>query len=87
MGDWVVVGVDQDVCWVSSKTSTPFRGRDLILRPPDGQAYADVSLEQRGWRVVRGRRDSYSNADGRPYDRSCIGRAFRKAARAAGLKP
>ena len=45
MGDWVVVGVDQDVCWAESERTLPFRGRELILRPPEGERYADISLE------------------------------------------
>ncbi|PYN83242.1 MAG: hypothetical protein DMD96_03005 [Candidatus Rokuibacteriota bacterium] len=46
MGEWVVIAVDQDVCWASSETSVDFRGRELILRPPDGERYGDISLER-----------------------------------------
>jgi hypothetical protein len=46
MGDWVVIGVDQEVCWAETEKMVQFRGRHLISRPPDGSAYAGVSLER-----------------------------------------
>jgi hypothetical protein len=46
MGDWVVLAVDQEVCWTERENLGQFRGRDLVLRPPDGDAWADVSIER-----------------------------------------
>jgi hypothetical protein len=46
MGDWVVIAVDQEVCWTERENMVQFRGRPLVLRPPNGSAFADVSIER-----------------------------------------
>src|SRR3989449_7167919 len=51
-----------------------------------------VILSDAAQKILRGQLEAhrsewvFPNPDGRPYDRSYIGRAFRKAARAAGLR-
>ena len=44
MSEWVVIAVDQQVCWVEAVTTVSFLGRDLVMRPPDGERWADVSI-------------------------------------------
>lgn len=44
MSEWVVIAVDQEVCWVETDMSVSFRGRDFLLRPPAGKLWPDVSI-------------------------------------------
>ncbi|MFQ5849852.1 MAG: hypothetical protein ACE5JU_04590 [Candidatus Binatia bacterium] len=46
MDDWVVIGVDQEVCWTETEKTVQFRGRDLILRPPEKSGWPDVSTQR-----------------------------------------
>jgi hypothetical protein len=46
MGDWVVIAVDQEICWTEREEIVQFRGRPLVLRPPDESSFADVSIER-----------------------------------------
>ena len=64
----------------------------VILLPQAKAGARPVILSDAAQKILRGQLEAqrsewvFPNPDGRPYDRSYIGRAFRKAARAAGLR-
>src|SRR2546422_11128522 len=64
----------------------------VVLLPQAKAGARPVILSAEARKIVQSQLDAHDsewlfpNPDGRPYDRSYIGRVFRKAARAAGLK-
>ena len=42
---WMIVTVETELEWPAEETSVSFMGHKLILRPPDGNAVADVRLQ------------------------------------------
>lgn len=46
MSEWVLLAVDQEVCWLAKETTCSFCGRDLILRPPEKTLWPDISIER-----------------------------------------
>src|SRR5947208_3351831 len=45
MKQWMIVTVETGIEWPTEETTITFAGRTLMLRPPDGNAAADVRLE------------------------------------------